>query len=128
MPPIVGEDGWVHFDDGDVSWFVERGIAVEARWRILTVHHLRPGHAEKADCRWWNLLALCQRCHLTVQGKVDPQRPWPWEHSGWFKPYAAGFYAWKYLGEELTREEATARLDALLEMGARIDGVERMPL
>lgn len=49
---------------------------VEARYRILTVHHL---NGDKADRRWWNLLALCQRCHLQVQGKVNPLRPWPWD-------------------------------------------------
>ena len=43
----------------------------QAQWRILTVHHLT---GEKADCRWWNLAALCQRCHLTIQGRVVMER------------------------------------------------------
>jgi hypothetical protein len=86
---------------------------VEARWRILTVHHL---NGDKYDCRWWNLAALCQRCHLTIQGKVQMARVWPWEHSEWFKPYVAGYYAWAYLGEELSREEVEARLDELLAL------------
>jgi hypothetical protein len=84
---------------------------VEAQWRILTVHHL---DGNKANCRWWNLAALCQRCHLTIQGKVQMARVWPWEHSDWFKPYVAGYYASTYLGEDLTRAEVDARLDELL--------------
>lgn len=84
-----------------------------ARWRILTVHHLT---GEKADCRWWNLTALCQRCHLQIQGRVRMEQVYPHEHSEWFKPYAAGYYAATYLGEDLTREEAKARLDELLDL------------
>lgn len=87
-----------------------------AQWRILTVHHLRLGHDAKRDLRWWNLVALCQRCHLQVQGKVLLERIWPWEHSGWFKPYAAGWYAHSYLGEDLTREQVEARMDELLAL------------
>ena len=87
-----------------------------AQWRVLTVHHL---NGVKHDCRWWNLVALCQRCHLTIQGKVYMERPWLREHSAWFKPYVAGFYAWHYLGLELTREEAMARLEELLDLEHR---------
>lgn len=98
---------------------------IEAQWRILTVHH---ANGNKFDCRWWNLLALCQRCHLQIQGKVDLDKPWPWEHSAWFKPYVAGWYALKYLCLDLSREETVARLDALLELGRRQDSIERMPV
>lgn len=87
--------------------------AVEARWRILTVHHL---DGNKLNCRWWNLAALCQRCHLTIQGKVKMHRPYFLEHSEWFKPYVAGFYASTKLGEELSREEVVSRLDELLQL------------
>lgn len=86
---------------------------VEAHWRILTVHHLT---GVKADLHWWNLAALCQRCHLTIQGRVVMERAFILEHSDWFKPYAAGWYAHKYLGEDLTREEAVARQDELLAL------------
>ena len=82
-------------------------------WRILTVHHW---DGDKSNCRWWNLMALCQRCHLAIQGRVDPHRGYFLEHSEWCKPYAAGFYAWKYLGLELTREATAARLDELLAL------------
>lgn len=83
-----------------------------AQWRVLTVHHL---DGNKANCEWWNLLPLCQRCHLTVQSRVNPQTPYFLEHSDWFRPYVAGFYAKKYEGREITREEAMNRLEELLK-------------
>lgn len=55
----------------------------EAAWRILTVHHF---DGNKANCSWWNLLALCQRCHLRIQGHVNPQQPYMLEHAEWMKP------------------------------------------
>jgi hypothetical protein len=90
--------------------------AWKAQWRILTVHHL---DEDKANCRWWNLAALCQRCHLRMQRAVVMDRPWHYEHSEWFQPYAAGFYAFKYLGEDLTRDETLERLDELLALERR---------
>lgn len=111
-------DEWVYTPE-DELWIGEAGlgddvgIEIQALWRILTVHHL---DGVKANCRWWNLVALCQRCHLTIQGKVQMARVWPWEHSEWFQPYVAGFYAATYLGEELTRSEVDARLDELLAL------------
>lgn len=113
----VDEDEWVEdewtpknskLNAGDLIYY---GIKVEAKWRILTVHHL---DGDKANDSWWNTLALCQRCHLTIQTRVDPNTPWMFEHSLWFKPYAAGFYAHKYEGLSLTREEAMLRMDELL--------------
>ncbi len=91
----------------------ESGQPYEAHWRILTVHHL---DNNKANCRWWNLAALCQRCHLTIQGRVVMARVWPWEHTDWFKPYVAGYYAHAYLGEDLDREQTEARLEELLAL------------
>jgi hypothetical protein len=84
---------------------------VVAQWRILTVHHL---DGNKSNCEWWNLLPLCQRCHLTVQTRLNPQIPYFLEHSPWFQPYVAGFYAHKYEGKTITRAEAVERLDELL--------------
>lgn len=95
---------------------------VEARWRVLTVHHLRLGQDAKRDLRWWNLAPLCQRCHLAIQGKVLMERVWPWPHSEWFRPYAAGWYAHAYLGEDLTREEVEARLPELLALEQAVSG------
>lgn len=112
--------------------YVRQGWRIEAHWRILTVHHLT-GHwgntgPAKADCRWWNLAALCQRCHLQIQGKVVMERPWAAEHSEWFKPYVAGWYAFHHLGEEIDRTEAEERQDELLELGRREAAVERLPV
>lgn len=89
------------------------GNIVEAKARVLTVHHL---DEVKLNCRWWNLVALCQRCHLTIQGRVKMHRPYFLEHSEWFRPYVAGFYASTILGEELTREQVAERMDELLSL------------
>lgn len=56
----------------------------------LTVHHL---DIDPSNCAWWNIPALCQRCHLHIQGKVVMEQPYLFEHSNWFKPYVAGYYA-----------------------------------
>lgn len=79
--------------------------------KILTTHHF---DGNKANDAWWNLLPLCQVCHLHIQGKVDPEIPWFLEHSEWLKPYVAGFYAHKYEQRTITFKEACARLDELL--------------
>lgn len=97
--------------DRPVSALLELGMEVEAQWRILTVHHL---DGDKGNDQWWNTLALCQRCHLKIQCRVDPRVPWFLEHSEWFKPYVAGFYAMKYEGRSITRDEAMSRLNELL--------------
>ncbi len=86
----------------------------DGRQRVLTVHHL---DGDKHNLAWWNLTALCQVCHLVIQAKVDLNRPWlMFEHSEWFKPYVAGWYAKRYLGQDITRAEAEARLDELLAL------------
>ena len=79
--------------------------------RILTTHHF---DGDKANDAWWNLMALCQVCHLQIQGKVIPQIPWFLDHSEWAKPYMAGFYALKYEGRNITRDEAEMRIEELL--------------
>ncbi len=84
-----------------------------ASGHVLTVHHF---NGDKAMCEWWNLLALCQRCHLHIQGKVNPEIPWMFEHSAWLKPYVAGFYAWEDQGRLLTRDEVMADLQPLLAL------------
>ena len=107
--------GWINVSrcdefctHGEPTILLESDGSIVAPWRILTVHHL---NGDKADCRWWNLAALCQRCHLRVQRTVVMPRVFPWEHTEWFKPYAAGWYAHAYLGDDLSREEMLARLD-----------------
>lgn len=114
-----GEDIWKHtqyLDHTAILWTPD--IVVQGRYRILTVHHL---DEDKANCRWWNLVALCQRCHLSMQRRVVMDRPYLYEHSEWFKPYAAAFYAFKYLGEDLDRAEVMARLEDLLKLEYRFD-------
>ena len=114
------EGDWELVPDLDPrAWMGYQGretFRMEAQWRILTCHHL---DEDKANCRWWNLLAACQRCHLSLQRRVVMDRPWNFEHKDYFKPYAAAFYGWKYLGEDLTREETMARLDELLALERR---------
>lgn len=79
--------------------------------KILTVHHM---DGNKANDAWWNLLPLCQVCHLQIQAKLDPEQPYFFEHSDWIKPYVAGFYANKYEHKLIAREEAENRLTTLL--------------
>jgi hypothetical protein len=84
-----------------------------ARGYTLTVHHL---DMDPSNCRWWNLAALCQRCHLQIQAKVVMERVWMFEHTPWFKPYVAGYYAF-HAG--LPDDEATVaqHIDALIALG-----------
>ena len=79
----------------------------------LTVHHL---DLNPANCEWWNLAALCQRCHLHIQGKVIMERPYMFEHSEWFKPYVAGYYASK-LGRSVDFEYVKAHTEELILLG-----------
>ena len=53
---------------------------------------------------------------MSIQARVKPDQPYFFDHSKWFRIYAAGFYAKKYLGEDLTREQAEERLSELLEL------------
>ncbi len=81
---------------------------------VLTVHH---ADLSPENCAWWNLLPFCARCHLSIQSRVNLDRPWVMqEHTPWFRPFIAGFYAHKYLGLALTRAEVDARLDELLAL------------
>lgn len=82
-------------------------------WRILTVHHL---DGDKSNVEWWNLAALCQRCHLHIQGKVVMSRTWMFPHSEWFRPYVAGYYAHHY-GRPTDREYVEANMDELIAIG-----------
>lgn len=53
----------------------------------LTVHHF---DGDKANVAKWNLMALCQRCHLSVQARVDPAQGLIIHPSRWSMPYIAG--------------------------------------
>src|SRR5690606_377450 len=75
----------------------------DARWRCvrsdrkhdppigyaLTVHHF---DGDKSNCERWNLMALCQRCHLSIQGRVNPSVPILFDPAIWIMPYIAGLY------------------------------------
>ncbi len=56
---------------------------------MLTVHHL---DSNKGNCAWWNLAALCQRCHLSVQARVRMSQGMLFPHlvAPWFVPYLWG--------------------------------------
>jgi len=77
---------------------------------ILTVHHL---DINPSNCAWWNTPALCQRCHLSIQGRVVLERLYMFEHSTWFKPFVAGYYA-HISGLPEDREYVMAHMDELL--------------
>lgn len=78
------------------------------------VHHL---DGDKANCVWWNLPALCNSCHLTIQSRVIVERPYILAHSEWFVPYVAGYYAAYYGKLAITRDEAMADPARFLAMG-----------
>jgi 5-methylcytosine-specific restriction endonuclease McrA len=80
---------------------------------VLTVHHF---DADKSNCRWWNLGALCQRCHLSIQGRVIMERTWMLPHSEWFRPYVADYYAF-HNGLPDDREYVMQHIDYLIDAG-----------
>lgn len=88
---------------------------------VLTVHHL---DADKSNCRWWNIPALCQRCHLSIQGRVIMARTWFLPHSEWFKPFVAGYYAHEY-GLPDDREYVMSHVDYLIDLGCGRVELER---
>lgn len=79
----------------------------------LTVHHI---DMDKSNCEWWNMAALCQRCHLRIQGKVRIEQVWMFRHSDWFKPYVAGYYAHKF-GFATDRRYVESNMDNLINLG-----------
>jgi hypothetical protein len=78
------------------------------------VHHF---DGRKDNVAWYNLMALCNSCHLRVQARVIPERPWLFSHSTWMIPYVCGFYAHFYGRAEITRGEAEAEPDRWLALG-----------
>jgi hypothetical protein len=55
----------------------------------LTVHHL---DGNKWNCELWNLAALCQRCHLRIQAKVEFYRDvLDGQHSLWMARHVKGY-------------------------------------
>lgn len=88
---------------------------------MLTVHHLDLNVTNNA---WWNLAVLCQRCHLHIQHRVVLERMWMFEHTAWFKPHAAGYYAHIH-GHPDNRDFVLANLESLLDYGRPGGGQKR---
>ena len=113
----VYPDNWKEISEHtkeEAGWLCIRCGAASEPGYILTVHHL---DLDPSNSEWWNLAALCQRCHLVIQAKVVMERAWLYDHSEWFKPYFAGFIAATVLKENITRKEAMERMDELLATG-----------
>lgn len=82
---------------------------VESR-HVLTVHHL---DGDKWNCEPWNLAALCQRCHLSVQNRVEMAQDF-WEDvlpvSDWFRPHLEGYRkSLKRKASRLSRHQSGSR-------------------
>lgn len=78
------------------------------------VHHF---DADKSNNRWWNLMPLCNFCHLKIQSSVIPERQWLFEHSEWAKIYVAGFYAYWFAAANPSRELVEEHIDVFLALG-----------
>lgn len=84
----------------------------------LTTHHL---DMNPSNNNWFNLAALCQRCHLSIQSKVVMERIWYLEHSEWFRPYVAGYYAYIH-NLPFDKAYVMSRVDKLILLGqGRLD-------
>lgn len=57
------------------GWLCEKCESPSVPGRILTVHHLDLDKSNVAD---ENLVALCQKCHLHVQGVYRPAQRVMW--------------------------------------------------
>lgn len=68
---------------------------VDNKQRMLTTHHL---DMDKGNSAWWNLAALCQVCHLSIQARVDWHQYYLFEHSRWMLPYLKGWMRWQITG------------------------------
>lgn len=59
--------------------------------RVLTVHHL---DMFPPNCAWWNLIALCQVCHLTVQARYHLHQYYLLDPPDWLKRHIEGWLLW----------------------------------
>ncbi len=59
----------------------------DKKQRVLTVDHL---DGDKANNDGWNLAALCQSCHLSVQGRVRMEQTYAFRHTEWMRPHVEG--------------------------------------
>lgn len=79
--------------------------------RTLTIHH---ADKQPSNSAWWNLMPLCQSCHLKIQGRVKMDRVWMFEHTPWMRPYVAGYYAHRR-GLPDDRQSVEANMEDLLD-------------
>ena len=54
----------------------------DGKQRVLTTHHL---DMNPANCAPWNLVALCQACHLSIQSRVDWEQSWMFDLPEWMR-------------------------------------------
>ena len=54
----------------------------------LTVHHI---NGDKANNAYWNLAALCQRCHLSIQARFSPGQLPLLDSPRWLRRHLSGF-------------------------------------
>lgn len=80
---------------------------------VLTVHHL---DLDKGNNAWWNLAALCQACHLSIQSTLNLNQLTFMDFEDWIKPYLAGYYA-HLTGRPEDRPWVVDHLAELLENG-----------
>lgn len=87
------------------GWSCERcGVAHGNVPNVLTVHHL---DGNKRNLERWNLAALCQRCHLRVQSRVDwYQDLLDGVHSRWLAVHIVMYNEW---AEKKNRLKLTLR-------------------
>lgn len=97
----------------EAGWRCVRCGHINCTGHILTVHHL---DMDPSNCEWWNLAALCQQCHLHIQAKVVLDRPYLYDHTAWFRPYVAGYYA-HLQGLPEDRDSVMLHLEELLAYG-----------
>ena len=65
---------------------------------VLTVHHL---DGNKWNLELWNLAALCQRCHLRIQHRVDWYRhTLDHVHSLWMARHIKNYNVWAWLNDK----------------------------
>lgn len=64
----------------------------DGKRRVLTCHHL---DGDKANVRLWNLAALCQVCHLQIQGRVCFYQTYPFPHTPWMARHVARYERWR---------------------------------
>lgn len=58
----------------------------------LTTAHMIPDKSLVED---WNLAALCQRCHLICQHRIDFEQPYMFEHSDWLEWRVSEYEKWR---------------------------------